>query len=515
VRQRLLHDLVSQSAERAPDAAALRFREDAVSYGDLEARSNQLARALAAEGVSLGDPVVLHAKKSPDAIVALLAILKSGACCVPVDPGTPAPRLRSILDQCRSRVAIDSPELREKLASETLDESSIERVVGSSEALAHPPEPPGTRVSENDLAYILFTSGSTGQPKGVMLSHLNVRTFVDWAVETFAVGRDDRLTNHAPLNFDLSTFDVFGALAAGASVSLVPEGLAMFPVRLADLIERDRITVWYSVPSVLTLLVEHGGLAARDLSSLRLVLFAGEVFPVKYLRELMEAVPGPRYFNLYGPTETNVCTYYEVESAPAAGDPPVPIGKACEGTKVVALDEQRNPVERPGQEGILYVSGPGVMAGYYGRPEETEAAFISDPSADAERLYSTGDWVTIDEDGNYLFLGRRDHMIKSGGHRIELGEIEAALYSHPQVREAVAVPVPDELLGSTIKAVVVPVDPGALDEQAVRRHCGARLPRYMVPTEVELRSELPRTTTQKIDRARLALESAAAGGGDG
>jgi len=228
----------------------------------------------------------------------------------------------------------------------------------------------------------------------------------------------------------------------------------------------------------------------------------------------MHAVPDARYFNLFGPTETNVCMYYEVPEPPA-GDSPVPIGRPCEGIRVLALDVEGRPVEEPGREGVLHVGGPGVTPGYFGRPEETAAAFVPDPSTPAERLYSTGDWVTIDDDGNFLFVGRRDHMIKSGGHRIELGEIEAALHSHPGIREAVAVPVPDELLGNRIKAVVVAVDPDALDEQDVRSHCAGRLPRYMVPAEVELRSELPRTATQKVDRARLALESVGAGGGGG
>ena len=503
--ERLLHTLLSAGAERA-DALAVRFQDESLSYGELEAQANRLARALIAEGIGLGDPVVLYLPKSTHAIVALLAIMKAGACCVPIDPGTPPPRLRAILDQCHSRVAIGSEETRERLA-----EQPFERVLDASDPAAdHSAEPPAVAVSEHDLAYILFTAGSTGMPKGVELSHLNVRTFVDWAVTTFDFGPEDRFSNHAPLNFDLSTLDVFGALAAGASVTLVPERMAMFPPRLAELMQREQLTVWYSVPTVLTLLVTHGRVEHRDLS-LRLVLFAGEVFPVRHLRDLMNAVPGPRYFNLFGPTETNVCTYHEVKRPPQ-GDAPVPIGKPCEGIRVLALEKEGAPLERPGQEGVLHVGGPGVTPGYHGRPEETEAAFVTH---DGERLYCTGDWVTIDDDGNFLFLGRRDHMIKSGGHRIELGEVEAALHSHPAIREAVAVPVPDELLGSRIRAVVVPVDPGALSEQDVRRHCADRLPRYMVPAEVELRGELPRTATQKVDRASLALESVGAGGGNG
>jgi amino acid adenylation domain-containing protein len=499
VSRGLLHDLLSASAERAPAAEAVRFQENSLSYGELEAATNRVAKVLGELGVAPGDPVLLSLPRSVESIVGLLAIMKAGGCCVPVEASTPAPRLHAVLEQCGAKVAVAAAEL--EVALEVVDPAAV---------ASGPDEPPAVTVSEDDLAYILFTSGSTGTPKGVMLTHRNVRTFVDWAVRTFELGPEDRLSNHAPLNFDLSTLDVFGALAAGASVTLVPERASMFPTRLAELIARERLTVWYSVPSVLTLLATHGRPEARDLSSLRFVLFAGEVFPTKYLRALMQSVPGPRYFNLFGPTETNVCTYYEVPSPPH-GDEPIPIGRACEGLLVVALDERGRTVEQPGREGVLHVGGPGVTPGYYGRPEETEAAFVVH---DGQRLYCTGDWVTIDGDGNFLFLGRRDHMIKSGGHRIELGEVEAALYSHPAVREAVAVPVPDDLLGNRIRAVVVPVTPDALSEQEIRAHCGGRLPRYMVPVEVELRSELPRTSTDKVDRARLALESVGTGGAD-
>ena len=501
-----LPGLLRASAERAPEATAVRFGGDSLSYGELRARAAGVAGSLAAEGARPGDPVLLHLPKSLDAVAALLGIMETGAFCVPVDPGTPAPRLEAIAAQCRPRLAIGSPGTAEGLTP------LAERVLDASEAAARDEPAPSVEVSADDLAYVLFTSGSTGTPKGVELTHRNVRTFVDWAVRAFDLGPGDRLSNHAPLNFDLSTLDVFGALAAGASVTLVPEKLAMFPPLLGELIERERLTVWYSVPSVLTLLLSHGRVEHRDLESLRFVLFAGEVFPTKYLRQLMQAVPWPRYVNLFGPTETNVCTYYEVPGIPIGNDP-IPIGRPCEGIRVVVLDEEGETVEAEGREGVLHVGGPGVTRGYFGRPEETAAAFVPDPELPGERLYCTGDWVTIGADGNLRFLGRRDHMIKSGGHRIELGEVEAALHAHPGIREAVAVPVPDELLGSRIRAVVVPAEPETLDEQQVRGHCAGRLPRYMVPAEVEFRSELPRTETQKVDRARLALESVGAGGG--
>ena len=522
----LLNHGVTESAQATPDALAVRFGEETLGYGALEARSNRVARALRAEGVIPGDRVGLHLKKSLDAVVALLGILKSGACVVPVGLGTPGARFADIATQCAMRCLISSTDLCERLGPEAFTVPELEcvlvtdqggpgvpdesvRTVALLEAQAAQSEDPlAIPTVDRDLAYVLFTSGSTGSPKGVMLSHRALLTFVNWTSDEFAVGPEDRLSNHAPFNFDLSTFDIYGALGAGASVTLVPDGLSMFPSRLAEFIEEAGITIWYSVPSVLTLLVTRGRIAERDLAALRLILFAGEVFPVKYLRELMLALPRPRYYNLYGPTETNVCTFHEVARPPDPNDPPIPIGRACANTKTVVLDEHRNPVTEPGEQGLLFVGGSSVMDGYYGRPAETEAGFASNPLAQGrdERLYCTGDWVSIGDAGEYLFIGRRDHMVKVGGYRIELGEIETALYTHDGVREVAAVAVPDDLLGNRIRAVVVR-DDASLDERQLTRHCSSVLPQYMVPHEIVFREKLPRTSTDKVDRRGLAQQA--------
>src|SRR5206468_2258883 len=275
---------------------------------------------------------------------------------------------------------------------------------------SRPAAAPAVNVIDQDLAYILFTSGSTGTPKGVMLSHLNALTFVNWACDTFAISGTDRLSGHAPLNFDLSVFDIFAAIKAGAAISLVPEGLSSFPVQLSSFIQNQRITVWYSVPMVLTMLT-RGKLHERDLSRLRLVLFA---------------------------------------------------------------------------------RGSNVMQGYYGRPSESAACFISNPFASGrdEKLYCTGDWVTIDEKGDFLLIGRKDHMIKTRGYRVELGEIEAVMVAHPAVDEAVALAIPDEAIGNAIHAIVTLTNSSSLDAIELKRHCAVKLPPYMVPEEIEFRGAL-------------------------
>jgi len=520
----VLHQLLTESATRRPDAEAVRLLDQALSYAELERLSNQIAHALIEIGVVPGDRIGIYLHKSPSAIASIFGIMKTGACYVPVDPNAPGLRLAEIARQCGFRALITSSSLYEKLSGVFLDECPMAAIFfidkAPNTALPAPAftftdllpsrsaTPPAVNVIDRDLAYILFTSGSTGTPKGVMLSHLNALTFINWACDTFAISVIDRLSNHAPLNFDLSVFDIFAAIKTGAAISLVPEGLSAFPIQLSSFIQSQGITVWYSVPMVLTMLTTHGKLHERDLNRLRLVLFAGEVFPIKHLRNLRRMLPKPRMANLYGPTETNVCTWYEVGQIPESQTTPIPIGKACANMAVIAIDDAGRRVLAPGEEGLLYARGSNVMQGYYGRQSESAACFISNPFASGrdEKLYCTGDWVTIDEQGDFLLIGRKDHMIKTRGYRVELGEIEAVMVAHPAVNEAVALAIPDEAIGNAIRAIVTLDDGNSINATELKRHCAEKLPPYMVPEEIEFCDTLPRTGTGKIDRQRLLRE---------
>jgi acyl-CoA synthetase (AMP-forming)/AMP-acid ligase II len=326
------------------------------------------------------------------------------------------------------------------------------------------------------------------------------------------VTQADRVTSHAPLHFDLSTFDIFVSIKGAATVVLVPEKLSIFPVRLVRLLQDERITITYLVPSILSLMVNYGELGRHDLSALRTILFAGEVFPIKYLRQLVGAIPHSDYYNLYGPTETNVCTYYRVQPKDLSPDctQPVPIGVACENLEVFAVDEEGQLVNEVGKEGELWVRGSVVAQGYWGDPEKTARGFVHNLFQPhfQEVAYRTGDIVTLDPDGtNWRYVGRRDHMVKSRGYRIELGEIEAALYGCEGVKEAAVVAIPDDLIGNRLAAFIVPLEEKNLTIKDLQAYCGERLPRYMIPESIEFRSTLPKTSTGKIDRPMLVRES--------
>jgi amino acid adenylation domain-containing protein len=516
--QKTLDQLLVLSTQKHPDRIAVEETDGGtVTYHELNQLSDRLRERLMQLGVCPGDRVGIYLRKSIDAVASIFGILKAGATYVPVDPGAPPARNAYIFSDCSVKVIIVEKRLVDNLAAElegqnhrptfvVLDgtgggfhlRSVLDQAIP--EGLT---EPVSAERSPENLSYILYTSGSTGKPKGVMISHQNAMSFIDWCSEVFEPDELDRFSSHAPFHFDLSILDIYVSLKHGATLVLVEEEIGKDPIRLARLIADKKISVWYSTPSILSFLAQYGKLDQYEYPDLRLVLFAGEVFPIKHLRMLKDLLPRPRYFNLYGPTETNVCTYYEVPATiPMEHTKPFPIGKACSHyqDRIRVVDEHGQDVE-PGQEGELIAAGPGVMQGYWNLPERTANAYLVDSAG--ERWYKTGDVVVQDEDGNYLYLSRRDRMVKKRGYRVELGEIEAGLYKHPNVEEAAVVAVSNEENGVQIKAYLSFKGGQNPSRIELKRFCAENLPNYMIPDFFSFLDSLPKTSTNKIDYQKL------------
>jgi L-proline---[L-prolyl-carrier protein] ligase len=512
---KVLHQLLDVSASRFPDNVAVEEAETgSVSYAELARLSDRLRDRLQVMGVGLADRVGICMRKSGDAVASIFGIMKAGAAYVPVDPTAPATRNAYIFNNCAVKVVIVEARLAEPLRLEfsqlgfapemiviegTGAGMSLMKALDRLDAVSPTASVASAVADPSRLAYILYTSGSTGRPKGVMLSHGNAACFIDWCSDVIEPNENDRFSSHAPFHFDLSILDIYVSLKHGATLVLVEEQLGKDPARLAPWIAEKKITVWYSAPSILSLMAQFGKLKQQDHSSLRLVLFAGEVFPIKYLKLLKSLLQHPRYLNLYGPTETNVCTFYEVPRLiPESQTEPVPIGKACPYCAPLVVDEPGSEVA-VGAEGELCIAGSSVMEGYWKLPENTAKAFLPGRNI---RWYRTGDIVVELPDGNYKFLGRRDRMIKKRGYRIELGEIEVALYRHPAIKEAAVLAFPDDD-GVPIKAFTSTRDGSKLSIIELKKFCSENLPLYMVPDLFCSLGSLPKTSTDKVDYQKL------------
>jgi amino acid adenylation domain-containing protein len=497
-----LQHLVSEHAQAAPDALAVQAPDGCLSYGALDRLANRFARALVALGVSSGDRIGIWLEKSTHTVIAMQGALRLGAIYVPLDPLSPAARISTILQDCEVKALVST---QKRIADLNTDAASLEQVAcivvdGHGPALCwndlwtFGDEPfQGPEASADEIAYILYTSGSTGKPKGVCISHRNALAFVYWIVEELQLTARDRLANHAPFHFDLSVFDLYGAFLAGATVLLIPDTVSYLAQKLVHFIRQEAPTIWYSVPSVLILMMEQGKVFQIQTPSLRAILFAGEPFPIKHLRRLYEQWSSLRLLNLYGPTETNVCTFYEVKETHNDWSRPVPIGKACSGDRVWPQNSA-GEVAAPGEEGELMVEGPTVMVGYWGKPRQ------------GAQPYATGDIVQMREDGNYIYIGRRDHMVKVRGYRIELGDINAALEEHSAIHEAAVAPAGTGIETRLIAFIATNGQP-APSLLELKRHCAARLPRYMNIDAVRVLTALPRTRNGKVDYRCLQDEA--------
>ncbi len=491
-----LPDLLKKTAELFPGHCAYRCAHQEITYRRLLREACALAAYLKTAGVKKGDRVGILLHRNIEMVLSVYATLFAGAAYVPIDNTAPAERVSKIVEQCRCKLIITQTGLSHRVERDDIrliftdsgEEWSGAKKIKSS----HLPF-----ISQEDIAYIIFTSGTTGIPKGIVHSHASACAFATMMRDHYGLDSKDRITGLSPLHFDMSTFDLFASDAAGACTIVFSEAEQKIAASMTRLTEQESISVWYSTPFSLIQALDYGMLAERNLEKLRWVIYAGEAFPGHQLTRLVNAVPEARISNAYGPAEVNVCHIFDFPPGKSWEESAVPIGSPCRDVTARVVDDAGNP----SATGELWISAKTMMNAYWQAPELTRKAMNC--TDDGKWYYKTGDLVRIDDKGLYYFLGRRDRQIKLRGFRIELDDIEHALNTIPGVRLSSATVRGDEQGLEAIVADVQLREGIEFSENAIKRELAAKLPAHAVPQRIRIRSVFPMTSTGKVDRRLL------------
>jgi amino acid adenylation domain-containing protein len=524
----LLHQSIEHHSKVTPNHIAIDEGDRSISYLDLATAMQATASYLQTLGIEKSERIGLLNSNGIEACIAILGSLRAGACYVPLNTTFPGKRLEAIVKDAGIRIIISSKQHLAKLVDfsekysgvklgsliildvsdeEIRSHNSFENLsscfnkIAGGEILKKDFSPKSCSATENDLAYIMYTSGTTGNPKGVMISHNNVTSFLTWAIEYFSLTSQDRMSNHSDISFDLSVFDIFGAFYSGATLCPISQpGDFAFP---ANFIKDRKLTIWFSVPSVIGTLWKSGQLTEGAFTNhLRWAIFCGEALAPKYADAWITTHPKTPICNLYGPTEATIaCTYHNV-GIDSTFDPSqdVPIGFPIGNTEINVLNDDLKKITGKNSIGKLTISGPQLSQGYWKKEELTNKVFFSNEQS---RFYDSGDLAYSDENNLIRFVGRKDTQVKIRGYRVELGDIENAIIGHSTVNEVAVLffDTPSPLLIATVALQSEAMDRSnnAIEED-ILDHCERLIPSYMIPRRIDFFTELPKNVNGKIDR---------------
>lgn len=495
---RVVTQYLRKSKELYPDSVAFVDRNTSLTYKDVFYRAELIALSLIEKGL-FKKPIAVMMDKSVHAITTFLGVALSGNYYTVIDNKMPSNRIEKILDTFEPSVLISDnnnlknvePLNRKYFLYEEIINNEINE---EDKKLINEVE---NKIIDTDILYVLFTSGSTGIPKGVIISHKSVIDYTEWVSETFNFSHDTIFGNQAPFYFDNSVLDIYSTIRNGASLHIIPKVCYSFPIRLLEYIRDNKINTIFWVPTVLSRVADLNLLDKCNIDNLKNILFAGEVMPARQLNVWIKRLPNAIFANLYGPTEITVdCTYYIIDRE-IKDDESVPIGKACLNSDILVLNENNRLVQK-NEKGELCVRGSSLSHGYYKNPEKTAEAFVQNPLNDLynELIYRTGDIVHYNERGEIIYDGRKDSQIKHSGHRIELGEIETAIYSNSNIKSCCC-------LHESVKDKIVLYYVGEITEDELRLFLTKLLPEYMIPNSFNRLGVMPLNMNGKVDRVKL------------
>jgi long-chain acyl-CoA synthetase len=516
----LVHEFLERSAARLPGKEALIAGARRLTYGDIDADANRLARALASLGVQYGDRVAVILDNSPETVISIFGILKADSVFLVVNPTTKPDKVEYILNNCRAAALVTSagkwrtieqaasrvPSLKAVvLTGRTVGEAGVKSGAAYSGTVVRweeivpgqSAERPARKTIDIDLAALIYTSGTTGNPKGVMMTHRNMVS-ASTSITTYLGNRaDDIILTVLPLSFDYGLYQIIMAAQFGGTVVL--EKSFLYPYAVINLLRSERVTGLPIVPTISAILLQMEELGRERFEHLRYISNTAAALPVSHITGLRKVFPGARVYSMYGLTECKRVTYLPPEELDRR---PTSVGRGMPNEQVYLVDEKDRVITEPGTIGQLVVRGANVMMGYWELPEET-AKVLRPGRYPWEKVLYTGDLFKMDDEGYLYFIARGDDIIKSRGEKVSPKEVENVLYSIEGVIEAVVVGVPDEVLGEAIKAYVVLKKGAALTEKDILARCAASLEDFMVPKHVEFRDTLPKTSTGKITRKGL------------
>ncbi|NEO77192.1 non-ribosomal peptide synthetase [Moorena sp. SIO4G3] len=500
-----IHQLFEEQVERTPDAVAIIFEQEKLTYRQLNEQANKLAYYLQSKGVGVEMPVGICVERSLEMVVGVLAILKAGGAYVPLDSSYPAQRLAYMLENAAVQVLVTTQSLLGYLPEHQAQVVCLDK--DWEKIACYPHQNPVSGVKSENLAYVIYTSGSTGKPKGVIVPHKPAINLIHWVNKTFQVGQNDRLLFVTPLSFDLSVYDIFGILAVGGSIYIASQLERQEPQKLLQLLSEQKITFWDSAPAAFEQIVPFLQFQNSVNTSLRLIFLSGDWIPVTLPDIIKQAFPNAQAIALGGATEATVWSnYYVIEQVPPEWVS-IPYGKPIQNAQYYILNESLNPCPI-GVVGNLYIGGECLASGYLNNPEKTASSFIENPLPDSQlkkissKLYKTGDLARYLPDGNMEFLGRVDNQVKIRGFRIELEEIEFVLSTHPQIQRAIVMVWEDNPRDKRLIAYLVSNN-SSLSNTELQSYLQQKLPEYMVPSVFVFLDALPLTPNGKLDRKAL------------